>query len=83
MRTLVSQIVIPALHTESEALRVELRCLLQHPAITPARRLAAESFIGRCTEPHRLRHWLSLTVSECARWEEMTLAEEALLPVMG
>ncbi|GAA4367851.1 hypothetical protein GCM10023185_40090 [Hymenobacter saemangeumensis] len=62
--------------SELDALRAELRCILQHPAIAPWRRQAAEPFIGQCSEPARLRHWLALAVAECGRWEERTLAEE-------
>jgi hypothetical protein len=61
---------------EVEALRAELRCILQHPAITPARRQAAELYIGRCTDGTRLRHWLALAVAECGRWEDQTLVRE-------
>ncbi|MBC6700201.1 hypothetical protein [Hymenobacter sp. BT190] len=39
---------------ELVALRAELRCILQHPAIPPARRQAAEPLICQCTEPARL-----------------------------
>ncbi|RPD43895.1 hypothetical protein DNI29_22545 [Hymenobacter sediminis] len=58
------------------ALRAELRCILQHPAISPERRQAAEPFITRCTEPARLEAWLALAVAECGRWEEQTLTSE-------
>ncbi|GAB2961683.1 hypothetical protein GCM10027048_32380 [Hymenobacter coalescens] len=59
-----------------EALRAELRCILQHPAIVPARRQAAEAFIGRCTDAARLERWLTLAVAECGCWEVQTLASE-------
>lgn len=59
-----------------EALRTELRCILQHPAIAPARRQAAEAFMRRCTDAARLERWLALAVTECGRWEEQTLASE-------
>lgn len=59
-----------------EALRAELRCILQHPAIAPARRQAAEAFMGRCTDEAQLERWLALAVGECGRWEEQTLASE-------
>ncbi|MBC6992129.1 hypothetical protein [Hymenobacter sp. BT491] len=62
---------------EVEALRAELRCILQHPAITPARRQSAEQYISRCTAAGQLRQWLALVVAECASWEEQTLATEA------
>lgn len=61
---------------ELAELRAELRCILQHPAIAPARRQAAEPFIDQCADATRLRHWLSLAVAECGRWEEQTLATE-------
>lgn len=62
---------------EMEALRAELRCILQHPAITPARRQSAEQYISGCTAAGPLRQWLALAVAECASWEEQTLATEA------
>ncbi|GAB2796407.1 hypothetical protein HNQ93_004209 [Hymenobacter luteus] len=58
------------------ALRAELRCILQHPAIEPGRRQAAEAFMDRCTDAARLERWLALAVVECGRWEEQTLASE-------
>ena len=61
---------------ELAALRAELRCILQHPAIVPARRQTAELFMGRCTDAARLRHWLALAVAECGHWEERALAAE-------
>lgn len=63
--------------SELEALRAELRCVLQHPAIAPARRQAAEPHLGQCTAVGQLRQWLALAVAECASWEEQTLATEA------
>ncbi|MDU0372293.1 hypothetical protein ACFST9_13960 [Hymenobacter monticola] len=63
--------------TELEALRAELRCILQHPAIAPARQQVAAEQICQCTEAARLRHWLALAVDECGRWEEQTLAAES------
>ncbi|GAA4389081.1 hypothetical protein [Hymenobacter koreensis] len=62
---------------ELEALRAELRCILRHPAITPARRHSAEQYLSRCTAAEQLRQWLALAVAECASWEEQTLATEA------
>lgn len=62
---------------EVEALRAELRCILQHPAIAPARQQVAAAQICQCTEAARLRHWLALAVDECGRWEEQTLAAES------
>ncbi|MCB2380392.1 hypothetical protein LGH70_22560 [Hymenobacter sp. BT635] len=61
---------------ELTALRAELRCILQHPAIVPARRQAAERLMCQCSDPGRLRHWLALAVAECGRWEELVLAAE-------
>lgn len=58
-------------------MRAELRCILQHPAIAPARRECAEQFISRCQEATRLQQWLALAVTECGSWEEQTLAAEA------
>jgi hypothetical protein len=58
------------------AFRAELRCILEHPAISPERRQAAELFITQCTESTRLESWLALAVAECGRWEEQTLASE-------
>ncbi|MBC6609045.1 hypothetical protein H8B13_19660 [Hymenobacter sp. BT188] len=69
----------PPNRTELDALRAELRCILQHPAIAPARRQAAEAFISRCTETARLGQWLALAVTECVRWEEHMLAHETAL----
>ncbi|MBF9144487.1 hypothetical protein [Hymenobacter properus] len=60
-----------------EALRAELRCILQHPAIALARRQAAETFMGRCTDAAQLERWLALAVGECGRWEEQVLAAES------
>ena len=68
MPLLAIQPAPPALPADAEALRAELRCLLQHPAIAPARRLAAEPFICGCTDSARLREWVALTVTECGRW---------------
>ncbi|RYU84775.1 hypothetical protein [Hymenobacter persicinus] len=62
---------------EVEALRAELRCILQHPAITLARQQSAEDYISRCTAAEQLRQWLALAVAECGRWEEQALATEA------
>jgi hypothetical protein len=62
---------------EVEALRAELRCILQHPAITPDRQQSAEQYISGCTAAGELRQWLGLAVAECASWEEQTLAREA------
>jgi hypothetical protein len=59
-----------------EALRAELRCILRHPAISPARRQAAEGLISRCSEADRQKQWLGLVVVECGQWEERTLAAE-------
>ena len=59
-----------------DALSRELRCILQHPAIAPDRRQAAEGFMGRCTDTNRLEIWLALAVTECGRWEEQVLAGE-------
>lgn len=67
----------PVALAELDALRAELRCILQHPAITPARRAGAEYFIGRCQQAPQLQQWLTLVVAECARWEEQTLAAES------
>jgi hypothetical protein len=64
---------------ELEALRAELRCILQHPAITPERQQAAEPHIRRCTEAARLGQWLALAVAECGHWEEQTLAARGAL----
>jgi hypothetical protein len=61
---------------ELDALRAELRCILQHPAIAPERRQAAEPLISRCTDMLRLGQWLVLAVAECGRWEEQMLAAE-------
>ena len=61
---------------ELEALRAELRCILQHPAITPERRLGAQAHIHGCTDSTRLGRWLALAVKECADWEEQTLAAD-------
>jgi hypothetical protein len=66
----------PGVNDELAALRAELRCILQHPAITADRRQAAELFIERCTDGARLRHWLALAVAECGRWEDQALATE-------
>lgn len=65
---------------ELDALRAELRCILEHPAISPARRQTAEPFISRCTDAARLRQWLALVVQECGMWEENTLALETPPP---
>ena len=61
---------------ELDALRAELRCILQHPAFVPARRAAAGAFISQCADAARLEKWLALAVAECADWEEQTLAAE-------
>lgn len=79
MPTPTTRVPSPTLPTEVEALRAELRCLLHHPAITPARRLAAEPFIRGCSDPTRLREWVALAVTECGRWEEQMLAGETTL----
>lgn len=60
-----------------DALRAELRCIMQHPAIAPARRECAEQFISRCQEAKQLQQWLALLVAECGRWEELALSTEA------
>jgi hypothetical protein len=65
-----------ALTHKMEALRAELRCILQHPAIAPVRRQAAEAFICQCTDAARLEQWLALVVTECGQWEEQVLAME-------
>ena len=60
------------------ALREEIRCLLIHPAITPARRQQAEPFLSQCLEVAKLRRWQELIVQECANWEEEMLAAEEI-----
>lgn len=62
---------------ELAALRTELSCILQHPAIAPARQQMAEPFIDQCTDAAQLRHWLALAVQECGRWEDEALVAEA------
>jgi len=62
--------------SELDALRAELRCILQHPAISSERRAAARSHLARCLEAARLRQWLALAVAECGRWEDQALAAE-------
>jgi len=70
--------VAPATGSSGElaALRGELRCILQHPAITPARRQAAELLMCQCIDVGRLGHWLGLAVTECGHWEERMLAAD-------
>ena len=68
---------MPATRTELDALRAELRCILQHPAIMPVRRECAEQFISGCQQATQLQQWLALAVAECGSWEEHALAAEA------
>ncbi|MCB2411067.1 hypothetical protein [Hymenobacter lucidus] len=63
--------------SELDALRAELRCILQHPAFTAERRQQAQRLMSCCTSPALLRQWLALAVAEGARWEEAALAQEA------
>ena len=60
-------VCMPVPHTELDELRAELRCILEHPAIAPARRACAEEFIGRCQQAPQLQQWLVLAVADCMR----------------